>query len=82
MLASLPSPSFNSIDIGPLSLNLYGLMIALGVIAAVWLFGRRLAQKSLATRDDAASIALWAVPAGVIGALSQHVSPVFGFTGG
>ena len=30
MLASIPSPSFDSIDIGPLSLNLYGLMIALG----------------------------------------------------
>ena len=48
-------------------------MIALGVIAAVWLFGRRLEQKSLGTRDDAASIALWAVPAGVIGARLYHV---------
>ena len=38
MLGSIPSPSFNTIDIGPLSLNLYGLMIALGVVAAVWLF--------------------------------------------
>ena len=31
MIASIPSPSFNSIDIGPLSINLYGLCIALGV---------------------------------------------------
>ena len=73
MIASIPSPSFNSIDIGPLSLNLYGLMIALGVVAAVWLFGRRLEERGVGTRDDAAAIALWAVLAGVIGARLYHV---------
>ena len=73
LLASIPSPSSGSIHIGSLQLRMYGLMIALGVIAAVWLFGRRLEQKSLGTRDDAASIALWAVPAGVIGARLYHV---------
>jgi len=73
VLASIPSPSSGSIHIGSLQLRMYGLMIALGVIAAVWLFGRRLEQKSLGTRDDAASIALWAVPAGVIGARLYHV---------
>jgi prolipoprotein diacylglyceryl transferase len=74
MLASIPSPSFNSIDIGPLSLNLYGLMIALGVVAAVWLFGRRLEEREVGTRDDASSIAIWAVLAGVIGARLYHVA--------
>jgi prolipoprotein diacylglyceryl transferase len=73
MLASIPSPSFNSIDIGPLSLNMYGLMIALGVIAAVWLFGRRLEERGVGTKDDASSIAIWAVLAGVIGARLYHV---------
>ena len=73
MLASIPSPSFNSIDIGPLSLNLYGLMIALGVIAAVWLFGKRLEEREVGTKDDASSIAVWAVLAGVIGARLYHV---------
>ena len=73
MLAEIPSPSFNSIDIGPLSLNLYGLMIALGVIAAVWLFGRRLEERGVGTRDDASAIAIWAVLAGVIGARLYHV---------
>ena len=74
MIASIPSPSFNSIDIGPLSLNLYGLMIALGVVAAVWLFGRRLEERGIGTRDDASSIAVWAVLAGVIGARLYHVA--------
>ena len=60
MIASIPSPSFNSIDIGPFSLNLYGLMIALGVVAAVWLFGRRLEERQIGTADDASAIAIWA----------------------
>lgn len=74
MLASIPSPSFNSVDIGPLSLNIYGLMIALGVVAAVWLFGLRLEQREVGTRDDASAIAIWAVLAGVIGARLYHVA--------
>ena len=73
MLATIPSPSFNSIYIGPLSLNLYGLMIALGVVAAVWLLGRRLEERGIGTRDDASAIAIWAVLAGVIGARLYHV---------
>jgi phosphatidylglycerol---prolipoprotein diacylglyceryl transferase len=73
MLASIPSPSFNALEIGPLSLNLYGLMIALGVIAAVWLFGKRLEEREVGTKDDASAIAIWAVLAGVIGARLYHV---------
>ena len=74
LLGSIPSPEFNSIDIGPFSLNMYGLMIALGVVAAVWLFGRRLEEREIGTRDDASSIAIWAVLAGVIGARLYHVA--------
>jgi prolipoprotein diacylglyceryl transferase len=74
LLASIPSPSFNSIDIGPLSLNIYGLAIALGVVAGVWLFGRRLEERGVGTTDDASSIAVWAVIAGVVGARLYHVA--------
>ena len=69
----IPSPSSGTWTIGPLSLNAYGLMIALGVIAAVWLFGRRLEAKGIGTRDDANAIAIWAVVAGVVGARLYHV---------
>ena len=48
--------------------------IALGVIAAVWLFGRRLEEREIGTRDDASAIAIWAVLAGVIGARLYHVA--------
>lgn len=74
MIGSIPSPSSGSIEIGPLSLNAYGLMIALGVVAAVWLLGRRFEQRGVGTRDDASGIALWAVLAGVVGARLYHVA--------
>ena len=74
LVADIPSPGSNSIDLGPLALNAYGLMIALGVIAGVWLFGRRLEERSLAKREVASQIALWAVAAGVIGARLYHVA--------
>jgi prolipoprotein diacylglyceryl transferase len=73
VIAEIPSPGSNSLNIGPLSLNAYGLMIALGVIAAVWMFGRRLEERSLAKRDVASQIGVWSVIAGVVGARLYHV---------
>lgn len=71
--ASIPSPSTGVLQLGPLKLNAYGAMIALGVVAAVWLSGRRLEKRNAGTRDDMSSIALWGVPAGVIGGRLYHV---------
>ncbi|MEO5723462.1 MAG: prolipoprotein diacylglyceryl transferase [Ilumatobacteraceae bacterium] len=73
MFASIPSPSSGSIQIGPLAIHAYGLMIALGVIVAVWLAGRRLEKSGAGTREDMSAIAVWAVIAGVIGARLYHV---------
>ncbi len=72
-VASIPSPSSGALTIGPVSIHAYGLMIALGVIAAVWLLGRRLEASGAGTREDASSMAVWAVTAGVIGARLYHV---------
>jgi prolipoprotein diacylglyceryl transferase len=72
--ASIPSPSSGALTIGPLSIHAYGLMIALGVITAVWLLGRRLESKGQGTREDASAIAVWAVIAGVIGSRLYHVA--------
>lgn len=66
-IASIPSPSSGVLQLGPLNIHAYGLMIALGVIAAVWLSGRRLEAAGGGTRDDMSSIALWGVLAGVVG---------------
>ena len=68
-MASIPSPS--SGRLGPL--HMYGLMIALGVVAAVEL-GRVRWRKRGGNPDDVYAIALWAVPAGLIGARLYHVA--------
>jgi prolipoprotein diacylglyceryl transferase len=72
ILASIPSPSDNAIKIGGLELRAYGLAIALGVIAAVWIARRRWAARG-GDPDDISRIALWAVLAGLIGARLYHV---------
>jgi prolipoprotein diacylglyceryl transferase len=74
LLTSIPSPSNGSISIGPIDLRAYGLLIALGVIAAVWLAGKRLEQRGLGTTEDVSSIAVWAVVAGIIGSRLYHVA--------
>jgi prolipoprotein diacylglyceryl transferase len=71
--AGIPSPSSGVLELGPLSIHAYGLMIALGVVAAVWLTGRRLEQRGAGTRDDVSNMAVWAVAAGIVGARLYHV---------
>jgi phosphatidylglycerol---prolipoprotein diacylglyceryl transferase len=72
VLASIPSPSSNAIHIGGLQLRAYGLMIAMGVVAAVWLANKRWVAAG-GDPDDMSAIALVAVPAGVVGARLYHV---------
>ena len=73
MLGSIPSPSSGTIDIGPLSLTAYGLFIAMGVIVAVEWARRRWVARG-GDGDDISALALWAVPAGLIGARLYHVA--------
>ncbi len=73
LVASIPSPSTGTISIGPLNLRMYGLCIALGVIAAVWLLGRQLERRGYGNADDASAIGMWGVGAGIVGARLYHV---------
>jgi prolipoprotein diacylglyceryl transferase len=57
-----------------LQLRAYGLMIAIGVIVAVRIWGKRMTLIGVGGPEEAASIATWAVPAGVIGARLYHVA--------
>ena len=72
VFASIPSPGFRDLAIGPLSFRMYGLMIAFGVLAAVWIARRRYASYG-GDPEDITTIALVAVPAGLIGARLYHV---------
>ena len=73
-LSYIPSPGSAAIHIGPLQLRAYGLMIALGVIIAVRIWGKRMTLIGVGGPEEAAAIATWAVPAGVIGARLYHVA--------
>ncbi len=73
MLSSIPSPPDGVFNIGPLAIHAYGMMIALGVVAAVWLAGRRMEKAGVGSRDDMSAIAMWAVGAGVIGARLYYI---------
>jgi prolipoprotein diacylglyceryl transferase len=71
--AFIPSPSFNVLHLGPLQIRLYGLMIALGALTAVSLANRRWQQRG-GGPSDISAVAMWAIPAGVIGARAYHVA--------
>ncbi len=72
LLASIPSPSSNSISLGPLDFRAYGIAIALGVLAAVWITQRRWAERGH-DPEQISNVALWAVPFGVVGGRLYHV---------
>lgn len=73
LFGALPSPSVNSLSIGPLELRAYGLMIALGALTAVAWSRRRQAARG-GDPEDMSTIALWAVPAGLVGSRLYHVA--------
>lgn len=72
-VASIPSPGSDRIELGPLTFRFYGLMIALGVLAAVEISRRRWGQRG-GDPDDMIEVAKWAVPAGLIGTRIYHVA--------
>jgi prolipoprotein diacylglyceryl transferase len=72
LVASIPSPASNSLDIGPLHLRFYGLAIAVGVVTAVTIAQRRWAHRG-GDPADISGLAVGAVLAGLIGARLYHV---------
>lgn len=71
-LANIPPPPVRGFDLGPMFVHLYGVMIALAVLTGV-----AVAQRcwQLRSRDagEITDLALFAIPAGVIGGRMYHV---------
>src|SRR6266568_1190761 len=65
-LAYIPSPPDNGFHIGPLFVHYYGLMYVIGITLAVLITQRRI-RASGGDASVVGDIALWAVPAGIIG---------------
>jgi prolipoprotein diacylglyceryl transferase len=71
-LASIPSPPYGVVHLGPIPLRAYALMIILGVVVAVWLGERRWVTRG-GSAGTVVDIAVWAVPFGLVGARLYHV---------
>jgi len=72
LVSSIPSPAESVWHLGPLPIRAYALCIMAGVVAAIVIGERRLVARG--GRPGAISdIAVWAVPAGIIGGRIYHV---------
>lgn len=72
LITSIPSPSIQYFDLGPLRIHIYALCILLGIGLAAWITDARLSKRG-AERGVVLDIILWAVPLGIIGARFYHV---------
>jgi prolipoprotein diacylglyceryl transferase len=72
MIASIPSPEQSIWLIGPFPVRAYAMFILAGIIVAVWVTQRRLAQRG-GKPGQALDVATWAVPLGIIGGRVYHV---------
>ncbi|MBA2462767.1 MAG: prolipoprotein diacylglyceryl transferase [Actinobacteria bacterium] len=71
-LASIPSPSTGTLDVGPITIHMYGLMLLAGIAACIWLTGVRWVRRG-GDWDLIFRVAVWGVGAGIVGARLYHV---------
>jgi prolipoprotein diacylglyceryl transferase len=80
----IPSPSFTSFSVGPLTVHFYALCVIAGISIAIWIGSKRYANLG-GNPDDVFEVAIWAVPYGIIGGRIYHVitspSQYFGANG-
>ncbi len=73
LFASIPSPSSGVLELGPLNLHAYGLMLLLGIAAATALTGVRWTRLG-GDWDLVLRVAMWGVAGGVVGARLYHLA--------
>ena len=71
-LASIPSPETGVIDLGPVAIHMYGLMLLLAIAACIALTGVRWRRRG-GDWDLIFRVAVWGVAAGIVGARAYHV---------
>jgi prolipoprotein diacylglyceryl transferase len=71
LLADIPSPDSGTIDIGPLTIHMYGLMLLLAIAACVALTGYRWVRWG-GDWDLVFRVAVWGVAFGIVGARLYH----------
>jgi prolipoprotein diacylglyceryl transferase len=71
-LASIPSPVSGTVDVGPLTLHMYGLMLLAAIGVCMWVTGRRWVARG-GDWDLIFRCTVWGVAAGIVGARLYHV---------
>jgi prolipoprotein diacylglyceryl transferase len=71
LIASIPSPHSGTLDLGPLTVHMYGLMLLLGIALCVWLTGVRWVRWG-GDWDLVFRVAGWGVAFGIVGARIYH----------
>lgn len=72
LIAAIPSPAQNTIEIGPLTIHFYGILIAIGVIVAIIVSRHRYARFG-GSAELFEKVAIWAVVIGFLGARAAYV---------
>ncbi len=72
LIATFPSPSTGTIDIGPLTIHMYGITLLVAIVAAIALVGIRWTRRG-GDWDLVLRAAVWGVAAGIVGARLYHV---------
>jgi prolipoprotein diacylglyceryl transferase len=70
---AIPTPRISALEIGPFTVHFYALCIIAGVAAAIWLGNKRFCARTENGKGVVADVAIFAVPAGVIGGRLYHV---------
>jgi prolipoprotein diacylglyceryl transferase len=73
VIASIPSPSSGTIELGPLTIHMYGLMLLAGIAACIWLTGYRWVKRG-GDWDLIFRLAVWGVAGGIVGARLYHLA--------
>lgn len=72
LAAAIPSPGRGVWHLGPLPLRAYGILIVCGMVVAVWITARRYAARG-GDPELMTTMAMWAIPFGIVGARIYHV---------
>ena len=70
-LAFIPSPHTGTIDLGPLTIHMYGLTLLVAIAACILLTGYRWTRRG-GDWDLVLRVAVWGVAAGIVGARIYH----------
>jgi len=71
LIASIPSPGKGAVDLGPLTIHMYGLTLLVAIVACIALTGFRWTRMG-GDWDLILRVAVWGVAAGVVGARLYH----------